>query len=108
MRAIILILILLVIAAIVAIASGLINVTQTQPARAPTIETTGNGVAASGGQRPKFEVQTGQIAVGTRDANVRVPAIEVRPRGEQQAQPQQQQQQPAQPQQQPAPPANSQ
>ena len=34
--------------------------------------------AAQGGQSPAFEVQTGSVGVGTREANVAVPKIEVK------------------------------
>jgi hypothetical protein len=79
MRAVLLLLILVVVVAIGAVATGLININQTQSARAPEIDATRRGIEATGGQTPKFEVNTGQIAVGSRDATVKVPAIEVRP-----------------------------
>ena len=59
MRAVLLLLILLVLVAIVAVATGLINITQTRPAEVPNVQATGNGVAASGGQTPAFDVETG-------------------------------------------------
>ena len=36
-------------------------------------------IRAQGGQSPAFEVQTGSVQVGTREANVAVPKIEVKP-----------------------------
>ena len=81
MRAVLLILILLVVVAIGAIATGLININQTQPARAPDVDANASGVTATGGQAPKFDVETGKIAVGTQDRQVRLPSIEVRPAG---------------------------
>jgi len=79
MRAVILILILAVIVLIVAIASGLIDITQTRSAAAPDLQANGSGVTATGGQTPAFEVETGKIAVGSQDKNVtvKVPQIKV-------------------------------
>ena len=79
MRALILILILAVIALIIAVASGLIDIRQTRSAQAPNLQATGSGVTATGGQTPAFDVETGKIAVGSQDKNVtvKVPAIKV-------------------------------
>lgn len=77
MRAVLLILILAVVALIAAIATGLIDITQTRPASAPDISATDGQIRAQGGEPPAFEVQTGSVAVGTRDANVAVPKVEV-------------------------------
>ena len=79
MRAVLLLLILVVVVAIGAVATGLVNINQVRPAQAPEIDATRRGVEATGGQTPRFEVDTGQVAVGSRDATVKVPAIEVRP-----------------------------
>ena len=79
MRAVLLLLILVVVIAIAAIATGLININQTQSAQAPDINATRQGVEATGGQAPKFEIDTGKVAVGARDATVKLPSIEVRP-----------------------------
>ncbi|WP_309602639.1 hypothetical protein [Sphingomonas sp.] len=89
MRKIFLILIVAVLAVIVAIKLNLLSFMQTSPAQAPGIEVTGNGITATGGQAPKFEVQTGTVAVGTRSANVSVPVptIEVRNPGANQVAP---------------------
>jgi hypothetical protein len=81
MRAVLLLLILVVVIAIGAIATGLININQTQSAQAPDIDATRRGVEATGGQTPKFDIETGKVAVGSRDATVKLPAIEVRPGG---------------------------
>jgi hypothetical protein len=80
MRTIILILVIAVLALIAAVASGLINVNQTREARVPELSANGNGVTAANGQTPAFEVETGQVAVGTRDKNVtvKVPTIEIK------------------------------
>ena len=79
MRAILLLLILLVVAVIAAVATGFLDINQTQPARAPNIAATPDGVAAQGGQRPEFEVDTGAVAIGRGEATIPVPRIEVRP-----------------------------
>ena len=79
MRAVLLLLILLVVGVIAAVATGFISINQTQPARAPDIAATRDGIAAEGGQPPKFQVETGQVAIGKGEATVPVPRIEVRP-----------------------------
>jgi hypothetical protein len=78
MRAILLILILAVVILIAAIATGYVDITQTQGARAPDIAAGDGTIRAQGGQPPAFEVQTGSVEVGTREANVAVPKIEVK------------------------------
>jgi hypothetical protein len=80
MRRIILILIVAVVALIVAIKLGLLGFVQQRPAEVPGVEVTSNGITATGGQTPTFDVQTGTVAVGTRSANVAVPVptVEVR------------------------------
>ena len=78
MRAILLVLILVVVALIAAIGSGFLDVSQTRGARAPTVAASDGAIRAQGGQSPAFEVQTGSVEVGTREANVAVPKIEVK------------------------------
>ena len=78
MRAILLILILGVVALIAAFATGLVDVSQTRGARAPSLEASDGAIRAQGGQSPAFEVQAGSVEVGTRDANVAVPKVEVK------------------------------
>lgn len=78
MRAILLILILAIVAAIAAIATGLVDVSQTHEARVPTIEARDGSIRAESGQAPRFEVETGSVGVGTREANVAVPKVEVK------------------------------
>ena len=89
MRKLFLILIVLVIAIIAAIQLGLLGIVQKQPAQAPGVEVTSNGITATGGQAPSFEVETGSVAVGTRNATVAVPVptLEVRNPGMNQATP---------------------
>lgn len=79
MRAVILILILAVVALIIAIQTGFLDIRQTRGAEAPEISADSNGVTATGGQAPAFDVETGKVAIGSKDRNVtvQVPAIEV-------------------------------
>ena len=79
MRALLLVLILLVAAVLIAIATGFLNINQIRGAKAPEVSATSNGVVATGGQRPAFDVQTGSVEVGTRSATVKVPTLEVKP-----------------------------
>ncbi len=89
MRAVILVLILAVVAAIVLVATGLININQTRPAEVPSVSVNSNGVTATGGQTPAFDVETGTVSVGTNQANVTVPvpSVRVNPADENKAQP---------------------
>jgi hypothetical protein len=77
MRTVILILILLILIVIAGIASGFIDINQIRGASAPKLSTTGNGVVAKGGQAPAFDVETGSVKLGTKDATVKVPAVVV-------------------------------
>jgi len=77
MRAIFLILIVAVVALIIAIQTGLVNVSQTRDARAPTVSANANGVTTTAGQSPEFDVQTGSVGVGSREANVALPTLKV-------------------------------
>ena len=77
MRAIILVLIVGVVALIAAIHFGLVDISQTRPAAAPTVAADGGKITATGGQTPKFEVETGSVGVGRREQNVTVPTVTV-------------------------------
>ena len=77
MRAIFLILIVAVVGLIAAIYFGLLDITQTRSAKAPMIAAEGGKISATGGQTPKFEVETGSVGVGTRAQNVTVPTVTV-------------------------------
>ena len=79
MRAVIFIIIVVVIALLVALASGWLHISQVRPAAAPKVSATHNGITAKGGQAPAFEVQTGSVQVGTRKTTVKVPDIRVNP-----------------------------
>jgi len=87
MRAVLFVLIVVVVAGIVAIASGWLNIDQVRPARAPRVSATGNGVMSKGGQTPKFEVETGSVKVGTAAKTVKLPTVSVEPPAENQAAP---------------------
>jgi hypothetical protein len=77
MRAILFILIVAILAIIVAVASGFLNINQIRGAKAPEVTATHNGVIAKGGQAPAFDVETGSVKVGTSNATVKVPALVV-------------------------------
>lgn len=77
MRAVLLILILAVVAVILAVASGFIDITQTRQAQAPQVSATTDGITATGGQSPAFQVETGSVQVGTGTANVTAPTVKI-------------------------------
>ena len=79
MRTIILILIVIIVAIIAAIATGFLDINQVRGAKAPDISTTSNGVTAEGGQAPAFDIETGSVKVGAKDATVKVPSVEIQP-----------------------------
>ena len=81
MRRIILILIIAIVALIAAIQMNLLSFKQDRPAAVPGVEITSNGITATGGQTPTFEVETGTVAVGTRNATVAVPVPTLEVRG---------------------------
>jgi hypothetical protein len=78
MRAILLILIIAVVGLIAAIGTGFIDISQTREARAPSVEASDGAIRAKGGQSPAFDVQTGSVGLGTREANVAVPTVTVK------------------------------
>ena len=77
MRAALIVLIVAVLIVIAGIASGLLNINQIRPAKAPEVTATRNGVTAKGGQAPAFDVETGSVKVGTKQATVKVPTVVV-------------------------------
>jgi len=79
MRAVLLVLILAVVVIIGAIATGFLDISQVRGAQAPDIDVSRNGVTATGGQAPSFDVETGSVGVGTRDAAIKVPQLQVNP-----------------------------
>ena len=82
MRTIFLILIVAVVALIIAIQTGFLDISQTRSAQAPTMSANENGVTATGGQTPEFDVQTGSVGVGSREANVVLPTVKVEQRNQ--------------------------
>lgn len=87
MRAILFILIIAVIVVIAGLASGYLNINTIRGARVPQIATTGNGVTAKGGHAPAFDVETGSVKVGSKQATVKVPTLVVEKPGENQSAP---------------------
>jgi len=81
MRAVLLILIIAVVALVAALATGFLDIRQIRGAQAPQVAAGENGVVAKGGQTPAFDVETGSVSVGTKDATVKVPTLEVQPPG---------------------------
>ena len=79
MRAVLLVLIIAVIAVIIAIGTGFIDINQIRGAKAPQVAATANGVTAKGGQAPAFDVETGSVKVGTKESKVKVPTLQVVP-----------------------------
>lgn len=77
MRAVLLVIIIAVIAIIAAVATGFLNINQIRGAEAPQVTATANGVTAKGGQAPAFDIETGTVKVGTTEAQVKVPSLEV-------------------------------
>ncbi|AGH48861.1 MULTISPECIES: hypothetical protein [Sphingomonadales] len=75
MRALIIIGIIVVLAAIGALATGLVDISQTQKGQLPRI-------AVEGGQAPRFDVKTADVKVGTTTRDVDVPRIDVGTRKE--------------------------
>jgi hypothetical protein len=79
MRAVLLVLIIAVVAIIVAVATGFLDINQIRGAQAPDLSATSNGIVAKGGQPPAFDVETGSVKVGSKDATVKVPTLKVEP-----------------------------
>jgi len=87
MRAIILILILAVVVILAGVGTGFIDIDQIRGAKVPNVSTTENGVVAKGGQTPAFDVETGSVTVGAKDATVKVPQVQVNPPADNEAAP---------------------
>ena len=77
MRAVLLVIIVAVIAIIAAMATGFLNINQIRGAQAPQVTATANGVTATGGQAPAFDIETGSVKVGSTEAQVKVPSLVV-------------------------------
>jgi len=85
MRAVIFLLIVAILVVIGGVVTGYLKINQTRPAEAPQLTATGKGVTAKGGQAPAFDVETGSVKVGTKETTVKVPSLEVRKAGQNQA-----------------------
>lgn len=79
MRTIFFVLILAVVALLAAFQLGLFRTEQTRPAELPTVQAADGKVRVEPGQSPRFEVQTGSVGVGSREANVAVPKVTIEP-----------------------------
>jgi hypothetical protein len=58
-----------------------VDINQTRSAKAPEVSAAGNGVTATGGQTPAFDVETGSVTVGSENKTVKVPTLKVEPAG---------------------------
>ena len=85
MRLLLFILIIAVVAVLVAVGTGFLNINQIRGARAPEVSATRNGVTATGGQAPAFDVETGSVKVGTKERTVKVPAVMIEKPAQRQA-----------------------
>lgn len=77
MRAVLFIAILAILVTVAAVASGYLRISQLRGGDAPEMSASRNGLSAKAGQAPAFDVETGSIKVGTEDATVKVPTLEV-------------------------------
>jgi len=87
MRALIVVLIIVILAILALVGSGFVRLNQTREAKAPEVSATRNGVTATGGQAPAFDVATGSVKVGTKETTVKVPSLVVENAAKNQAQP---------------------
>lgn len=69
MRAILVLVAVVVLLGIAGIATGFINLGQTQEARLPQV---------TGGQLPKFDADVGEVSVGTKNTTVEVPTVQTK------------------------------
>jgi hypothetical protein len=65
-------LVLVALLVVAAFAFGLIKIDQTQDARLPDVK-----VSTTGGQAPKFDVDTAKVDVGTKTEDVSLPKVKV-------------------------------
>jgi len=76
-RAILLLLIGIIGAAILLVMTGLVDIRQTDPAVMPKVSVNEDGIQAKGGQAPSFDVETGTVSIGNTTRDVTVPTLEV-------------------------------
>jgi len=77
MRTVIFVLVVIILVAIAAIATGFLDINQIRGGQAPQVSATHNGIVTKGGQAPAFDVQTGSVTVGSKETTVKVPALQV-------------------------------
>lgn len=77
MRTLLFLLIIAIIVVIAGVASGYLDIHQIRGGKAPELATTPNGLTAKPGQAPAFDVETGSVKVGSKEATVKVPTLEI-------------------------------
>ena len=63
---------------VAALATGYLDISQTREASVPEIRADDGAIRAEGGQPPAFKVERGSVELGTREADIAVPKIEVK------------------------------
>ena len=85
MRAVLFVIIIAIVAVVAALATGFLNIRQIRGDDPPRVSASANAVTAAG-EPSAFEVQTGSVKVGTTEAKVKVPKLQiVRPGNEAEA-----------------------
>ncbi|HEV2593756.1 MAG TPA: hypothetical protein VGU01_00985 [Sphingomicrobium sp.] len=85
MRALVLILILVVLVGLGAVLTGYVNITHLR-GEPPKVTATRSSITIKGGQPPAFDVEAGSVKVGSKEAKVAIPTLEIRkPTNNQQA-----------------------
>ena len=64
MRNILIVAMILVLIAILVVASPMLDVRQSEPGSLPSVETSEDGITAQPGEAPSFEVETGSVKMG--------------------------------------------
>ena len=64
MRNILIVAMILVLIAILVVASPMLDVRQSEPGSLPSVETSEDGITAQPGDAPSFEVETGSVKMG--------------------------------------------
>jgi hypothetical protein len=80
MRALLLIAIVVVALVIAAMATGFLKIWGTG-GESPKITASNNSITARPGKPPEFDIETGSVKVGSTQATVNVPSIEIRKAG---------------------------
>ena len=85
MRALIFVIVVIILAVIAALATGLLHVSPHRGGKASQPSATGNAVTGTSGQPRAFDVETGSAKVGTKETTVKTPTLEVQKAGQSQA-----------------------